>query len=85
MKRTELGLSSAFLLIKPLEVLMSPAQGKTQLTWELSLHPDSELVESIAEKLSLPRQIAAILVNRGLTDSDSVNRFLNPVDRIETG
>lgn len=45
--------------------------------WEYK-QPDREVIQEIARSLELPFFVAAVLVQRGFTDTASVQRFLNP-------
>jgi single-stranded-DNA-specific exonuclease len=45
--------------------------------WETQ-EPDKEIVQELSQNLQLPDFIAAVLVQRGLNDSETAREFLNP-------
>lgn len=45
--------------------------------WE-SPEPDKDCVQEISQALQIPEFIAAVLVQRGLTDAEKATKFLNP-------
>jgi len=57
---------------------MSLALRTSPPQWVLAEEPDPELVSGLVEATSLPTIIVKILVNRGLTTPEKVDRFLNP-------
>ncbi|MBD3168618.1 MAG: single-stranded-DNA-specific exonuclease RecJ [candidate division Zixibacteria bacterium] len=46
--------------------------------WEVTPDADPQLSLQISEDLGIPRVVANILVNRGMTSSEEVQRFLHP-------
>jgi len=57
---------------------MSLALRTSPPQWVLADEPDAQLVGDLVEATSLPAIIVKILVNRGLTTTESIDRFLNP-------
>lgn len=49
-----------------------------KLLWELNEEVDNELIHKITDELRISPITAKILVNRGLSDSDSISRFFDP-------
>jgi single-stranded-DNA-specific exonuclease len=47
--------------------------------WQLSEVPDPEMVEGLAAELRLPRPLCALLVVRGIHNSDEAKAFLRPL------
>ncbi len=45
--------------------------------WEFK-PPDKDIVQELARSLEMPCFVASVLVQRGFTDTDSANQFLNP-------
>lgn len=46
--------------------------------WELAPSPERELLESLVQEASLPRNIIKILVSRGHQTAEAIDKFLNP-------
>ncbi len=57
---------------------MSLALKTSPPQWVLADEPDHQLVADLVEATSLPTIIVKILVNRGLTTIETIDRFLNP-------
>ncbi len=57
---------------------MSLALRTSPPQWVLAEEPEPQLVVDLAEATSLPPMIVKILVNRGLTTTEGIDRFLNP-------
>ncbi len=49
-----------------------------QNIWEIAPIPDAKLSSRLASELKIPRVIADILINRGITTSEEANQFLYP-------
>jgi single-stranded-DNA-specific exonuclease len=47
-------------------------------TWEITNLSDVAMVERMMGQFQIPRPVARVLHNRGLTDQDTVRRFLHP-------
>jgi len=57
---------------------MGPAVRTKTPKWEVEPEPDSTLVSELAGSLGIPENIIKILVNRGTSTSESINKFLDP-------
>ena len=49
-----------------------------QPVWQVAAEPDYHQVDEMAQKLRLPNTIVKILLNRGLTSIEKVEKFINP-------
>jgi single-stranded-DNA-specific exonuclease len=57
---------------------MSLALRTSPPQWVLAEEPDPQMVADLVEATSLPSIIVKILVNRGLTNPEKIDRFLHP-------
>ncbi|MDH4158038.1 MAG: single-stranded-DNA-specific exonuclease RecJ [candidate division Zixibacteria bacterium] len=57
---------------------MGVAQKSTIPKWVLAVEPEPELAARLAADTDLPVQVIKILFNRGLSDAQSIDSFLNP-------
>ncbi|MCD6249701.1 MAG: single-stranded-DNA-specific exonuclease RecJ [candidate division Zixibacteria bacterium] len=57
---------------------MSVAHKTVSPRWELAPLPERELVDSLVQEVSLPKNIVKILVNRGHQSAEAIQKFLNP-------
>lgn len=57
---------------------MNLAQRATQPRWVLAEEPSTQLVDELRAATNLPSNVLKILVNRGLSDPDTIEKFLNP-------
>ncbi|MCK4461459.1 MAG: single-stranded-DNA-specific exonuclease RecJ [candidate division Zixibacteria bacterium] len=57
---------------------MSFIKRTTPLKWVLAPEPDKEHIAALVAECHLPDQVVKILINRGLDNSETINRFLHP-------
>ncbi len=57
---------------------MSFTKRTTPLKWVLAPELDKEQVAALVTECNLPDQVVKILINRGLDNYDTINRFLHP-------
>jgi single-stranded-DNA-specific exonuclease len=50
----------------------------SEIVWELSEQSDEQTINQLSQKLNISRTLTRILANRGLTDRQKINEFLNP-------
>ena len=56
---------------------------KSRYTWQYLPQPRAALVTELAEKCQLAPAVVRLLINRGLTDQTTIEKFLNPgVDQL---
>ncbi len=53
-------------------------RSSVKMKWLMAEEPDFRLVEELSPQVDLPPLIVKILVSRGMTDAEQIDRFINP-------
>ncbi len=57
---------------------MNVAHRSKPLKWVVADEPDPRLVDDLSAGTGIPKNVVKILINRGITDPEEVDKFLNP-------